>query len=90
MDHLTVDQIIDVVSLTKLNKEAAELSAAVNGHIRRCDKCLRLVRAFQMIYDEFSQLSTSGDFRKYILTAVQDVEIEQNTPQMQSQIEDHR
>ena len=66
MNHLTVDDIINFVSLSEMNKEAVELSAAVNGHIRKCAKCLELVRAFQMIYDEFSRLNTSGDFRKFV------------------------
>lgn len=66
MKHLTVDEIIKFVSLTELNSEAINLSASVNGHIRECEKCLKLVRAFQMIYDEFSRLDTSGDFRKFV------------------------
>ena len=66
MDHLTIDEIIDFVSLDRLNRESVELSAAVNGHIRRCKKCLKLVRAFQMIYDEFERLNMSGDLKKYI------------------------
>ena len=66
MNHLTVDDIINFVSLSEMNKEAMELSAAVNGHIRKCEKCLERVRAFQLIYDEFSKLNSSGNFRKYI------------------------
>lgn len=66
MNHLTVDDIIDFVSLNEMNKEAVELSATINGHIRKCAKCLELVRAFQMIYDEFSRLNTSGDFKKFV------------------------
>ena len=66
MNHLTVDDIINFVSLSEMNEEAVELSAAVNGHIRKCGKCLELVRAFQMIYDEFSELNTSGDFKKFV------------------------
>lgn len=66
MNHLTIDDIINFVSLSEMNKEAIEISAAVNGHIRKCAKCLELVRAFQIIYDEFSRLNASGDFRKFI------------------------
>lgn len=66
MNHLTVDDIINFVSLSEMNEEAVELSAAVNGHIRKCAKRLELVRAFQMIYDEFSRLNTNGDFRKFV------------------------
>ena len=54
MEHLTVDEIIDFISLTELNNEAIVLSSAVNGHIRKCKDCLKLVKSFQIIYDEFS------------------------------------
>lgn len=70
MNHLTVDDIIRFVSLTELNDEAIKLSAAVNGHIRKCGKCLERVRAFQMIYDEFSAVETKADFRKYVLESI--------------------
>lgn len=66
MKHLTVDEILNFVSLTELNNESIELSVAVNGHIRKCEKCLKLVRAFQMIYDEFSRLNVGGDFKDFI------------------------
>ena len=67
MKHLTVDEILDFVSLTELNSKSIELSAKVNGHIRECDRCLKLVRAFQMLYDEFSNLNSSGSFKNYLL-----------------------
>lgn len=70
MKHLTVDEIIEFVSLTELNSEAIKLSASVNGHIRECEKCLTLVRSFQMIYDEFCRLSSHRDFKKYIIDKV--------------------
>lgn len=35
MEHLTVDEIIEFVSLTELNNEAINLFASVNGHIRK-------------------------------------------------------
>ena len=67
MKHLTVDEIMDFVSLTELNSEAIRLSAYVNGHIRQCEKCLNLVRAFQMIYDEFSRLCIEGNFKDFVI-----------------------
>lgn len=66
MKHLSFDEIIGFVSLTELNDEAIENSAVVNGHIRKCKECLEKVRAFQMIYDEFSQLGLNIAFEKYI------------------------
>lgn len=66
MKHLTVDEILNFVSLTELNSESIELSATVNGHIRKCEKCLKLVRAFQMIYDEFAKLNAGGGFKEFI------------------------
>ncbi len=70
MKHLTVDEIIEFVSLTELNGEAINISASVNGHIRECEKCLKLVRAFQTIYDEFSRLSSDSDIKKHIIDKV--------------------
>ena len=75
MNHLTVDEIIDFVSLTELNTEAIALSAAVNGHIRKCERCLKVVRAFQMIYDEFSKLNSDENFKKYALKKVSVVRV---------------
>ena len=66
MKHLSIDQIIDFVSLTALDHEAVKLSVTVNGHIRGCQKCLERVRAFQMVYDEFENLHANQDFEQYI------------------------
>lgn len=61
MKHLTVDEIIRFVSLRKLDKEAMELCAAVNGHICQCPKCFKTVRAFQMLADQFSGTYSAED-----------------------------
>lgn len=66
MKHLTVDEIIDFVSLNELNSEAIRISSIVNEHIRDCEECLNLVRSFQLIYDECLNLNLSIEFRKYI------------------------
>lgn len=84
MKHLTVDEIIQFVSLTELNSEAINLSASVNEHIRKCGKCLKLVRAFQMIYDEFSRTSQGNDFKKYI---IEDILKEKNKNETAIEIE---
>ena len=66
MKHLRVDDIINFVSLTELGPEAIELSVAVNGHIRNCDKCRKCVRAFQMVYDTFTSRDAGGNFRHFV------------------------
>ncbi len=66
MSHLTVDEIISFVSLTELNEEALELSAAVNRHICECKKCFELVNNFQTVYDEFSRMSNKIGFVDYL------------------------
>ena len=60
MKHLTVDAMIDFVSLTELNREAIELSTVVNGHIRTCRTCRERVSAFQVIFDELHREFTGG------------------------------
>ena len=61
MKHLTVDEIVQFVSMTELTAESVNFSVAVNGHIRKCAKCLELVKSFQMVYDELSRLSMGFD-----------------------------
>ena len=69
MKHLTVEQIVEFVSLTTINDKAVALSAAVNGHIRHCGRCFDKVCAFQAIHDEFLLLEQPGSFENYIVQA---------------------
>lgn len=90
MKHLKVEQIIDFVSLTQFDSEAVALSATVNGHIRKCQKCLRLAKAFQMIHDEFSNMHICDDFKQYVNTAVTDLEPEsEKTLELQLALEQY-
>ena len=84
MKHLTVDEMINFVSLTELNAEALMLSATVNEHIRNCDKCLKRVQAFQLIYDEFAKLQGSGDFKNFILSKLQSTQTQPVAEETQS------
>ena len=52
MNHLTLDEIIDFVSLTEINEETIQLMGEVNAHIARCRECRELVRSYQLVYDE--------------------------------------
>lgn len=52
MNHLTLDEIIDFVSLTEINEESIQLMGKVNAHIAQCRECRELVRSYQLIYDE--------------------------------------
>ncbi len=70
MDHLTIDEILEFVCADSLTPASIRLCAYVNGHIRKCDQCLQLVRAFQMLYDEFQSMQISGDFKRYALEAL--------------------
>ena len=69
MKHLSVDQIIEYVSMTKMNDEELNLSATVNEHICKCEKCFELVQSFQLISDEFTELRLKGEFRKAVKQA---------------------
>ena len=66
MKHLSVDKIIDFVSCTGLDDDEITLVKEVNEHIRRCPRCLKLVQAFQIVYDEFESLCVQDDFREYV------------------------
>lgn len=65
MNHLTIEEIIEFVSLSEFNAEAVRLASAVNTHIVRCEQCLRLVQAFQSVYGEFERMNRTDEFRKY-------------------------
>ena len=69
MKHLTVDEIIRFVSSDRLNDETLNLSLSVNEHIRKCERCRKLVKAFLMIYDEFSNMDVDKDFVNFIFDA---------------------
>ena len=66
MKHLTVDAMIDFVSLTELNREAIELSTVVNGQIRTCRTCRERVKAFQVIFDELHREFTGGELKRML------------------------
>lgn len=66
MKHLTLEEMLDFVSLKEMNREAIQLCTVVNGHIRECKKCRQAVTAFQMIFDEFTAMHRSGNFKNFI------------------------
>lgn len=71
MNHLTVDEIIAFVSITEINPETMALLTSVNGHIRTCEKCRKLVNAFQLLYDNFTKACCSGSFSQYAQHALE-------------------
>ena len=66
MTHLTVDEILDFVTMTEFNQASLELASYVNTHITKCPKCFKAVSAFQTIYDEFSVIYDSPDKQQYL------------------------
>lgn len=65
MQHLTVDEIIEFVSLTEYHEHAVTVCTTVNGHIRTCEKCLKTVQAFQALHEEFVKLASDEEFGEY-------------------------
>lgn len=70
MKHLTIDRIIDFVSISEMDKASLELSFFVNEHIRECEECLEKVRAYQDVYDEFVRLGSIGDFKGFAYSVI--------------------
>lgn len=58
--HLTIDEILDFVSMTAVTPEALELATRVYGHMNQCADCSRLVRAFLLIDEELERLGAAG------------------------------
>jgi len=46
------------VSMNTLSADTIALSKTVNSHIRDCGECLKKVRAFREVHDEFVRLGT--------------------------------
>ena len=64
MNHLTTTEIIDLVSINKQDADAVKLASKVNGHILKCDECLKIVESFQEVYDELQRMGRSSEFEK--------------------------
>ncbi len=56
MKHLTVDEMIDFVSLSRLDAESLALASKVNAHLADCGECRKKITAFQTVYDEFVRI----------------------------------
>lgn len=61
MDHLTLDDVINFVSLTEINDESMKLISKVNDHIAQCSECREMVRSFQTVYDELNRTELTED-----------------------------
>ena len=66
MKHLTVDEIIDFVSISTIETAALEKAAMVTTHIRDCGMCMRRVRAFQLVYDTCIRRGTVKEFGRIV------------------------
>ncbi len=55
MEHLNIDEIIQYVTATKVDRETLELMTKVNGHIRSCSVCKEKVNAYEMVNDEIKK-----------------------------------
>lgn len=70
MKHITIDEILDFVSIERMDAKSLELASKITTHIRECDDCLQKVRAFQNVYEGIK----TEDRRLSIKNCVQDTE----------------
>lgn len=89
MRHLTVDEIIQFVSLTEMNEDAVHICATVNSHICKCGECLRQVQAFQTIYDAFARLHGGENFAQYVYRAAEQAAAEGENAHAVRETQDH-
>ncbi len=66
MSHLSFEEVVEYVSLSKLNEESIALASKVDTHIRNCDECLKLVRSVRLIHEEFSRLKKDGSIADFL------------------------
>lgn len=51
MDHLTVDEMMDFVSIDQLDQASLALASKVHAHLLQCEACREKVAAYQAAYD---------------------------------------
>lgn len=56
MDHLTIEEMLEFVTMKKLDERTLKLASRVNAHILRCDECLEQVKELQVIYEELGMI----------------------------------
>ncbi|MBQ8058113.1 MAG: hypothetical protein IJ275_07270 [Ruminococcus sp.] len=78
MKHLTIDEIKKFVSINKMDDESMSLASKVNLHILKCDKCLKVVEAYQELYDGLKQGSSCGKKIDDLLEAKSEAEKSQH------------
>lgn len=66
MRHLTVEEIIDFISVQGWSEASVTLINRVNGHICNCDACLKRVQAFDLIHEEFQRMGVDMDFNEWL------------------------
>ena len=62
MKHLTIDEIIDFVSINKVDKDSLILAKKVNAHLMKCSVCREKIVAFQAVYDELVRIGKTERF----------------------------
>lgn len=61
MKHLTIEEMISFVSISKLNDTSLNLASKVNTHIIKCTECRNKVRAFQDVFDGLCRAGRIGN-----------------------------
>ena len=64
MEHLTFETVVDFLAINDLSEESLELSKKVNGHIRSCEQCRKLVQSMSVISQEFEDLMIQKSLNK--------------------------
>lgn len=73
--HLTIDEIIEFVSFSRISDETLSLSAKVNEHIRECGECAQRVMAFQAVYDELSSVCGASCAKESLYRVISEQEL---------------
>lgn len=55
MEHLSIEEIINYVTADKVDNRTLDLLSKVNGHIRNCPTCRKLVSSYELINDELKK-----------------------------------
>ena len=61
--HLTIEEILNFITMDSITPEGIQLAARVNCHIMQCEECRKKVEIYQIVNDKLSGTTLSDPKR---------------------------
>lgn len=70
MNHINVDDVIEFVSIDKLDNDTIALAQKVNSHLLICPECRERVTAFQTVYDALLKIEKTKNAKQVLRNVI--------------------